>query len=75
MPPLPVLTSREIVRALERAGFVRGRQSGSHLRMHRGEFDVTIAVHGSKDVPRGTLGGILKQAGVSIDEFLILLKR
>lgn len=75
MPQLPVLKAREIVRALERAGFVRGRQAGSHLRMHRGDTDVTVPLHGPRDVKRGTLASILRQAELSVDEFLDLLKR
>jgi predicted RNA binding protein YcfA (HicA-like mRNA interferase family) len=57
---LPALKAREIIRALERAGFFVHHQTGSHAQLkHR--------------VPIGTLMAILRQAGLSRDEFLKLL--
>jgi len=50
MPKLPALKSSEVVRALERAGFIRARQRGSHLRMKRGNLAVTVPMH-SGDLP------------------------
>ena len=72
---LPPLRVREVVRALERAGFVKWRQKGSHLTMFR-ESDrraLTIAIHFSHTIPKGTLHAILKQAGLSNEEFLQFL--
>jgi predicted RNA binding protein YcfA (HicA-like mRNA interferase family) len=69
---LPGLRAREVVRALEKAGFSRWRQKGSHLTMFR-EADrraLTIPIHFSKTVPNGTLRAIIKQAGLSPEEFL-----
>jgi predicted RNA binding protein YcfA (HicA-like mRNA interferase family) len=69
---LPALRAREVVRALEKAGYSRWRQRGSHLTMFR-EADrraLTIPVHFSKTVPKGTLRAIIKQAGLSPEEFL-----
>ena len=69
---LPALRAREVVRALEKAGFSRWRQKGSHLTMFR-EADrraLTIPIHFSKTVPKGALRAIIKQAGLSPEEFL-----
>jgi predicted RNA binding protein YcfA (HicA-like mRNA interferase family) len=58
----PALRAREVVRALERAGVVKWRQKGSHLTMFR-ESDrraLTIPVHFSSTIPKGTLYTILK---------------
>jgi len=69
---LPALRAREVVRALEKAGFSRWRQKGSHLTMFR-EADrraLTIPFHFSKTVPKATLRAIIKQAGLSPEEFL-----
>jgi predicted RNA binding protein YcfA (HicA-like mRNA interferase family) len=69
---LPALRAREVVRILEKAGFVRWRQKGSHLTMFR-EADrrsLTIPIHFSGTVPKGTLHAIIKQAGLSLEEFL-----
>ena len=69
---LPALRAQEVVRALEKAGFSRWRQRGSHLTMFR-EADrraLTISIHFSKTLPKGTLRAIVKQAGLSPEEFL-----
>ena len=59
LPALPALTARDVIRALERAGFVVSRTSGSHCRLiHRADpaRKVTVPVH-SGDLKRGTLRG------------------
>jgi predicted RNA binding protein YcfA (HicA-like mRNA interferase family) len=69
---LPVLKPREVVRALERAGFFVHHQAGSHARLlHkiRPELRVTVPIH-SKDLPPTLLKRILKQADLSPGEFL-----
>ena len=68
---------RQLVRVLEKAGFVKQRQRGSHLRMWR-ESDkrlVIVPMHKGKDMPTGTLRGILRDADISTDEFVQLLKK
>ncbi len=72
MPKLPALKSSEVVRALERAGFVRVRQRGSHLRLKRGNLAVTVALHPG-DLPANVLRSILRQAQLTENEFLALL--
>ncbi len=72
---LPSLRAREVIRALERAGFVVSRTSGSHCRLiHAADptRKVTVPVHGA-DLKRGTLRAIISQAGLSVAEFLALL--
>ncbi len=72
---LPRVTGREVVRALERAGFVFDRQRGAHVilvhpqRRHR----VSVPVHAGQIVKPGTLKGILDDAGLSVEEFIQLL--
>ena len=71
---LPALRAREVVRILEKAGFVQWRQKGSHLTMYR-ESDhraLTVPVHFSRTVPKGTLRAIIKQAGLTTEEILEL---
>ena len=73
---LPQLAAREVIRALERASFFIERSSGSHhLLVHRTDprRRTIVAYHGSKDIPRGTLRNILRQAQLTVDEFLSLL--
>ena len=71
MPKFPGLSGKEIVRALERLGFRVIRQSGSHILMKRGEKGCVVPNH--RELKTGTLSGILKQAGVSADEFIASL--
>jgi len=74
-PALPVLKPKRIVRALERAGFYIHHSSGSHVQMKHSdkpELRVTIPYH-SIDVPPGTLNSIIRQSGLSREEFLKLL--
>jgi len=71
---LPTLSARKIIQALEKAGFVLVRQRGSHHQMkHQTNGQQTVVpVHG-KDVKRGLLKLILKQAGLTDQEFEELL--
>lgn len=68
MPKLPHVSGREAVRALEKLGFVQLRQNGSHLIMRRGSVGCVIPMH--REIKIGTLTGILRQAGVSPEEFI-----
>ncbi|MEB2334308.1 MAG: type II toxin-antitoxin system HicA family toxin [Anaerolineaceae bacterium] len=72
MPNLPHLSGREIIRALERLGFVQARQRGSHVVMKKStnEGSVGCVVPMHNEVAIGTLHSILKQARVSAEEFL-----
>ncbi|MEX1049194.1 MAG: type II toxin-antitoxin system HicA family toxin [Akkermansiaceae bacterium] len=72
MPRLPVVSGKECRKALGRLGFEETRQRGSHLVMRRGESGCVVPMHG--EIKTGTLSGILKQAGVSADDFITALK-
>jgi predicted RNA binding protein YcfA (HicA-like mRNA interferase family) len=75
MSKVPSLPYMEIVRALERAGWVVVRQRGSHIRLekHVGDEVWRLTVPAHRPVKRSTLSHILKQAGLSVEEFLELL--
>lgn len=76
MSRLPAVSGRETVRALERAGFVLARVNGSHHVMEHPQHPTrttTVPVHGAKMLKKGTLGAILKQAGLTVDQFRALL--
>lgn len=72
MPKVPLLKPHQVVRALEKAGFVQARQKGSHLRLKRGNLSVTVPVHPG-DLPPNVLRSILRQAHLTLDELLKLL--
>jgi predicted RNA binding protein YcfA (HicA-like mRNA interferase family) len=64
-----------VIRALERTGWEVARQKGSHVSLKKEgvAFLVTVPMH-RRDVPRGTLRGIIEDAGLSVEEFLALLQ-
>jgi predicted RNA binding protein YcfA (HicA-like mRNA interferase family) len=72
---LPRVTGREVVRALERAGFIFDRQRGAHvILVHpQSRRRVSVPVHAGQIVKPGTLKGILDDAGLSPEEFAQLL--
>ena len=74
MPPLPVVKSRQVFAAFERAGFVKVHQAGSHVKYRRGNRIAILKDYGSKDYPLGTLRKTLSDAGITIDEFRKLLE-
>ncbi len=70
---LPVLKPRQVLRALERAGFVVHHQTGSHAQLRhpvKTHLRVTVPRHDRFDLPRAVLRSILRQAELSIEEFL-----
>jgi len=71
MPKLPRTSGAAIVKALERLGFAKIRQSGSHVIMRRGPKGCVVPMH--SEVKVGTLAGILRQADISPDEFTDVL--
>jgi predicted RNA binding protein YcfA (HicA-like mRNA interferase family) len=73
MPKLPVLKPRQVIAALEKAGFRQVRQKGSHVQFKRGNLLVTVPNHPG-DLNPSVLKSILRQAQMSVDEFQALLK-
>ncbi|HKX44149.1 MAG TPA: type II toxin-antitoxin system HicA family toxin [Burkholderiaceae bacterium] len=73
MPKLPHVSGAEVQRALERLGFQKVRQSGSHVVMKRDSKGCVVPMH--SEVKIGTLAGLLRQAEVSSEEFLLALRK
>jgi predicted RNA binding protein YcfA (HicA-like mRNA interferase family) len=74
MPKLPTITPQKIIKILQKNGFVLDRIKGSHhIYYHKGtKKRVVVPLH-KKDLPKGTLLEILKQAGISKEELTTLL--
>ncbi|MBZ5596827.1 MAG: type II toxin-antitoxin system HicA family toxin [Acidobacteriia bacterium] len=72
MPKLPLVSGEKALRVLEQLGFVRVRQRGSHVVLKRslasGTVGCVVPLH--PELATGTLRGILKQAGISPEEFV-----
>ena len=75
MSSVPSLSYREILRALQRDGWIVLRQRGSHIRLqkHLGERTLKLTVPAHTPVKRSTLSHIIKQAEIELDTFLKLL--
>jgi predicted RNA binding protein YcfA (HicA-like mRNA interferase family) len=71
---LPVMKPKEVIAALEKAGFELKRQTGSHAIMYKPGIrrPISIPQH-LKDLPKGTLRAIIREAGLTRDEFSKLL--
>ena len=69
---LPQVKPREVIAALRRAGFDLHHTTGSHYVMKRDEFRVTVAYH-TRNLKRGTLASVIRQAGLTVDQFIELL--
>jgi predicted RNA binding protein YcfA (HicA-like mRNA interferase family) len=74
MPKLPSLTHQKIIKALEKKGFVLDRIKGSHHIYYHLETKkrAVVPLH-KRDLPKGTLLEIIKQAGISKEELRDLL--
>ena len=71
---LPQTKPEACIRALEKLGFVVRKQTGSHVILrHPLSGRITSVPHHSGDIKRGLLYGIIRQAGLSVQEFIDLL--
>ncbi|MBI2369598.1 MAG: type II toxin-antitoxin system HicA family toxin [Deltaproteobacteria bacterium] len=75
MTKVPSLGHEQVIRALQRDGWVVVRQRGSHIRLqkHVANETLKIIVPAHRPIKRSTLAHILKQARLGVDEFLRLL--
>ena len=75
MPRMPRVTGKDTVKALTQAGFEVFDQSSSHVYLHRWTGDrwserVTVPIHAGRILKLKTLSNILKQAHLSVEEFI-----
>jgi len=70
-PPLPVVSGARVAKALAGIGFAEISQRGSHVKLRRAGSTVIIPMH--KELASGTLRSIIRQAGLTVDDFLDVL--
>jgi predicted RNA binding protein YcfA (HicA-like mRNA interferase family) len=72
MPKMPRISAKEAIRALERLGFEQVSQTGSHVVMKRetqeGRIGCVVPLH--RELKIGTLSGVLKQARITVEDFI-----
>ncbi len=73
MPKLPTVSGQEVVKALSKIGFKFRRQVGSHMILKRQLDGKRLAIPNHREIPKGTLRAIIRQAGLTVDEFVDLL--
>ena len=68
MPELPRISGDEAIAVFRALGFLEVRQRGSHVVLRRGGEGCVIPRH--KELPLGTLRSAIRQAGISVEEFV-----
>jgi predicted RNA binding protein YcfA (HicA-like mRNA interferase family) len=71
---LPSVSGREVVKALEKIGYQHDRQRGSHMVLRQSDPPYRrLTVPDHRELAKGTLRAIIRQAGLTVDEFRSLL--
>ena len=75
MSRLPVLSGEKLCAVFSRVGYVIHHQTGSHIILrHRESPHHRLTIPNHREISRGTLRAILKQAGLTVDEFVDIMK-
>ena len=73
MPALPVISGREVRRALEKLGWQFTRQRGSHMILVQTDHPATLSIADHREIARGTLRSLIRSAGLTVEEFISVL--
>lgn len=74
MPLLPVISGEAAIGGFERNGWRRGRQKGSHVSLAKPGVNVNLSVPLHRELDRGTLRKLIRLSGLSVGEFVALLR-
>ena len=69
MARLPLISGREAIRAFEKAGWVQRGQVGSHVTMEREGHVATLSIPLHRELGRGLLRALIRDAGMTVEEF------
>lgn len=75
MSKLPVLSAKDVVKIRVKFGFQVYRQSGSHIHLWNVDKKLLVTVPNHRELAKGTLISIMKQAKIDREDFLLKLKR
>lgn len=74
MPKIPIISSKDLIKALKKLGFQIVSQKGSHIKMKNNQGKIAI-IPNHKKIKKGTLKkGILNPLNISVDELIKILK-
>ncbi|MBM3118311.1 MAG: type II toxin-antitoxin system HicA family toxin [Chloroflexi bacterium] len=74
MPRLPAISGKEAVDAFEKAGWRVARREGSHIILTKVGVPTILSVPAHREVRRGTLRSLIRKAGLSVEEFIALVR-
>lgn len=74
MSKLPQISGKECIKTLEKTGFYIKRQKGSHIILRRDDPFTEVVVPNHKNLDKGTLRAIIRQAELDVNKFIELLK-
>ena len=76
MPKLPIIRAKELIQVLNRLGFFKFHQVGSHAQFKNNDGRrVTVPIHPGKEIGKKTLKGIINDLDLTVEEFIRTLKR
>ncbi|MBF0203507.1 MAG: type II toxin-antitoxin system HicA family toxin [Desulfamplus sp.] len=74
MSTLPQISGRKVIAALSKIGYEKDHQTGSHITLRQSSSPYRrLTVPDHKEIAKGTLRSIIRQAGLSVNEFIELL--
>jgi len=73
MSKLPVVSGADCIKALTKVGFDVVRQRGSHITLVREDPSTQLTVPNHKTIAKGTLRSLIRDAGLTVDEFIGLI--
>lgn len=73
MTKLPIISGQDAVKAFERAGWTVARRRGSHVVLTKPGRKANLSVPQHRELDPGTLRGLVRDAGISVSEFLVSL--
>ena len=73
MPQLPVVSGRAARRAFEKTGWIFNRQRSSHMILVKPGMQVNLSVPDHRELDRGLLRGLIRDAGLTVEQFVSLL--
>lgn len=74
MSKLPAVSGADCIKALEKVDFVLQRQRGSHITLVRKDPPTQVTIPNHREIAKGTLRSIIRQVGLTVDEFIDLLR-
>ncbi len=75
MPPLPIVSGRQVVKIFEKDGWQFTRQRGSHMILTKPGLQTTLSVPDHKEIGRGLLKTLINDSGLTVEKFINLLNK